>query len=272
MFICIGKKFTHTAIAVSLALCITAAFAAGNAVPQAQAVASYEWGLHFEQPSTAPVPNLSDAKLNPYGAYYHGNGNMNKIYITFDAGYENGHTAAILDALKKHSAPAVFFLVGPYIENNPELVKRMVAEGHTVGNHSYNHPDMTTKSREKFEEELNRTRQAFETVTGQPMPMYYRPPEGKFTTENLKWAQEMGYTTLLWSTAYVDWNNDSQPDREYAFRKIKERTFPGAVILLHSTSATNARILDEQLTLWEQQGYIFGNIADLVPEYRPLEN
>ena len=167
---------------------------------------------------------------------------------------------------------AVFFLVGPYIENNPELVKRMVAEGHTVGNHSYNHPDMTNKDRARFETELNKTRQAFETVTGTPMPLYYRPPEGKFSEENLKWAQEMGYTTLLWSSAYVDWNNDSQPDREYALKKIKERTFPGAVFLLHSTSSTNAQILDEQLTLWENEGYTFGNIADLVREYASLVN
>lgn len=272
MYICIGKNFTRTLLAVALAVCLCTGLVFSYSAAQVQTVAACEWGLHFEKPSTAPVPNLSDEKLNPYGAYYHANTDMKKIYITFDAGYENGYTAPILDALKKHNAPAVFFLVGSYIENNPDLVKRMVEEGHTVGNHSYNHPDMTTKSQRQFAEELNKTRQAFQTVTGTSMPLYYRPPEGKFTTENLQWAQAMGYTTLLWSTAYVDWNNDSQPDRDYAFKKIKERTFPGAVILLHSTSATNARILDEQLTLWEQEGYTFGDISDLVKEYKPLES
>ncbi len=272
MYICIGKNFTRGIMAAALAACLCTGLFFSYASRQARPVAAYEWGLHFEHPSTAPVPNLSDDKLNPHNAYYHANPDMKKIYITFDAGYENGHTPAILDALKKHNATAVFFLVGPYIEDNPELVQRMVAEGHTVGNHSYNHPDMTTKSRRQFEEELNKTRRAFKTVTGTDMPLYYRPPEGKFSTDNLAWAKEMGYTTLLWSSAYVDWNNDSQPDREYAFQKIKERTFPGAIFLLHSTSATNAQILDEQLTRWENDGYTFGDISDLIKEYKPLES
>ena len=271
MYICIGKNTTRIILTVALMVCISRS-AVSVYFSRRQPVAAYEWGLHFEKPSAAPVPNLSDDKLNPYSAYYHANPDMKKIYITFDAGYENGHTAAILDSLKKHNASAVFFLVGPYIEENPELVKRMVAEGHTVGNHSYSHPDMTGKSKERFMNELNKTRQAYKNVTGQEMPLYYRPPEGKFTTENLQWAQEMGYTTLLWSSAYVDWNNESQPDHRYAFDKIKERTFPGAVFLLHSTSATNARILDQQLTLWEQDGYSFGKISDLVKEYKPMEN
>ena len=272
MYICIDKKLTRGLLTGAFVICLAGGVFFGYTASRAQPVAAVEWGLHFEQPSTAPVPNLADSRLNPYGAYYHANTALKKIYITFDAGYENGYTSAILDALKKHNAPAVFFLVGPYIEENQDLVQRMVAEGHTVGNHSYSHPDMTTRSRRQFEEQLNKTRQAFRNATGRDMPLYYRPPEGKFTTENLQWAQEMGYTTLLWSSAYVDWNNDSQPDENYALTKIRERTFPGAVFLLHSTSATNAQILDRQLTLWEQEGYIFGNISDLVAEYAPLEN
>ncbi len=229
--------------------------------------AEYEWGLHFEKPKTAPVPNLEDSMLNPLGAYYHGNTNEKTIYITFDAGYENGNTAPILDALKKHNAPATFFLVGPYIKSNPELVKRMVTEGHTVGNHSYNHPDMTTKDQNGFLKELSKTAAVFKEVTGSDMPMFYRPPEGKFSIENLKWAQSAGYTTVFWSSAYVDWDNDKQPSHEYAYKKIEERTFPGAIVLLHSTSKTNAEILDNQLTKWRQQGYSFGDINDLVKNY-----
>ena len=266
MYICIEKNITRRFMLGALTVCL-AATAVINHLNTARETATYEWGLHFEKPSTAPVPNLSDDKLNPYNAYYHGNLNEKTIYLTFDAGYENGYTETILDALKKHNAPATFFLVGPYIKENPDIVKRMVAEGHTVGNHSYNHPDMTQKSQTDFLAELDKTRRAFREVTGTEMPMFYRPPEGKFSTENLSWAQAAGYTTVFWSTAYVDWNNDSQPDHNYAYRKIEERTFPGAIILLHSTSRTNSEILDSQLTKWEQQGYTFGDINDLVKNY-----
>lgn len=226
-------------------------------------VQSCEWGLHFEKDSSMPIPNMSDDILNPFNAHFHGNTEEKVLYITFDAGYENGYTATILDALKKHNAPAAFFLVGPYIEDNPLLVQRMVEEGHTVGNHSYNHPDMTSKSKEEFLQQLDKTAVAFKAITGKDMPGFYRPPEGKFTTENLKWAQEAGYTTVLWSSAYVDWNNDNQPSHQYAFEKIARRTFDGAIFLLHSTSQTNAEILDKQLSIWEQAGYRFGDISEL---------
>ena len=265
MYLSVNKTTTRSAIAaVAVCLCVMVCLSGRSAAAvQAQPVQSYEWGLHFEKANSLPVPNLSDDVLNKYNAYFHGDINEKVIYITFDAGYENGCTAPILDALKKHNSPAAFFLVGPYIENNPDLVKRMVSEGHIVGNHSYNHPDMTTKNQSEFMEQLDKTATAFKNVTGQDMPMFYRPPEGKFTQENLAWAQQAGYATVLWSSAYVDWNNDSQPSHSYAFEKIAQRTFDGAVFLLHSTSKTNAEILDQQLTKWEQQGYTFGSIADL---------
>ena len=265
MYLSVNKTTTRSALAaVAVCLCAMVCLSGRRAAAvQAQPVQSYEWGLHFEKTNSLPVPNLSDDVLNKYNAYFHGDIGEKVIYITFDAGYENGCTAPILDALKKHNAPAAFFLVGPYIENNPDLVKRMVSEGHIVGNHSYNHPDMTTKNQSEFMEQLDKTATVFKNVTGQDMPMFYRPPEGKFTQENLAWAQQAGYTTVLWSSAYVDWNNDSQPSHSYAFEKIAQRTFDGAVFLLHSTSKTNAEILDQQLTKWEQQGYTFGSIADL---------
>lgn len=272
MFICIDKNITRAVMAIAFIICLGGRLVLpGRRETQAQPVQAYEWGLHFEKENSVPVPNLSDEKLNPYNAYFHGNLNEKTIYITFDAGYENGYTETILDALKKHNVPAVFFLVGTYIEENPELVKRMVAEGHTVGNHSYGHPDMTTKSKTEFMQQLDKTAAAYKTATGTDMPKYYRPPEGKFTTENLQWAQEAGYTTVLWSSAYADWNNDSQPSHEYAFEKIAQRTFDGAIFLLHSTSATNSEILDRQLTRWEQAGYTFGDIRDLAANYKAGE-
>ena len=274
MFCVADKKITYGILTVLAILCI----AVGSAVVKSvcvsalvQPVRTYEWGLHFEKEKTIPVPNLPDDVLNRYNAYFHGNTMEKVIYITFDAGYENGYTASILDALKKHNVPAAFFLVGPYIEENPELVKRMVEEGHTVGNHSYNHPDMTTKTKEEFTNQLNKTAEEYKRVTGQVMPMYYRPPEGKFTEDNLLWAQQAGYTTVLWSSAYVDWDNNDQPSHSYAFEKIDQRTFNGAIFLLHSTSRTNAEILDQQIARWKQAGYSFAPIDRLSASYQKVE-
>ena len=205
--------------------------------------------------------------LKKFDAYYAKKTPDKILYLTFDAGYENGNTAAILDALKKHNAPATFFVVGNYIETSPELVKRMVEEGHTVGNHTYHHPDMSKiSSKEAFEKELKDLENLFEKTTGQPMKKYYRPPQGKYSESNLQLAKDMGYKTFFWSLAYVDWYQDKQPTKEEAFKKLLGRIHPGAVILLHSTSSTNAQILDELMTKWEEMGYQFESLDQLVAE------
>jgi len=143
-------------------------------------------------------------------------------------------------------------------------VRRMVQEGHIVGNHTMHHPDMSKLSEKvAFEKELRDLEALFRSITGKELPKYYRPPQGIYSEENLKMARELGYHTVFWSLAYVDWNNDSQPTREQALSKLLPRVHNGAVILLHSTSETNARILDELLTLWKEQGYTFATIDDL---------
>lgn len=271
MFLCIPKQTAHRALAA--ALCMAAACGALGALrapalpeepePEAIAVASYEWGLSFQTDNEPPIPNLSAEALRPYDAFYCGDAGQKRLYLTFDAGYENGNTAPILDALKKHGAPGTFFVVGSYIRENPELIRRMVDEGHAVGNHTFHHPDMSQKDEASFKQELNDLAALFEETTGAPMPRLYRPPEGKFSDENLAWAKELGYKTIFWSLAYVDWKQDAQPTREAAFDKLMPRTHDGAIVLLHSTSATNAAILDELLTRWEEQGYTFGTLAEL---------
>ena len=155
-----------------------------------------------------------------HSAYYCGSASQKRLYLTFDCGYENGNMPAILDALKKHNAPGAFFVVAPYIEENPDLVRRMAAEGHTVGNHTNHHPDMTTQSKEQFTQELQSTEALYYQTTGQQMPKFYRPPEGKFSDENLAWAEELGYRTIFWSLAYVDWNQESQPSAQQAFSRM----------------------------------------------------
>ena len=222
------------------------------------------WGLGFPTPGQTPVGNVSADTLKTFDAFYVGDTSKPIIYLTFDAGYENGCTPVILEALKKHHAPATFFVVGNYIETSPELVKQMVAEGHTVANHTYHHPDMSRISyKPSFEKELTDLEALYQSVTGQTMKKYYRPPQGKYSESNLQMAKELGYKTFFWSLAYVDWMQDQQPSREEAFSKLLTRIHPGAIVLLHSTSQTNAQILDELLTKWEEMGYQFGKLDDL---------
>lgn len=228
---------------------------------------SEDWGLGFGEPGTQPVGNASTEDLAWYHAYYMGDGSEKVLYLTFDCGYENGNTEPILDALKKHNAPATFFVVGHFLETEPELVKRMVEEGHAVGNHTYHHPDMASISdMESFGNEVNDVAQLFREITGKELSPYYRPPQGKCNVRNLEMAEELGYYTIFWSLAYVDWNQDNQPSHEEAFDKLTTRVHPGAVVLLHNTSSTNGEILDELLTKWEEMGYSFRPLSELVNE------
>ena len=239
---------------------------AGSALENTQALLSAEnWGLGFGSEGTQPSGTASSDKLKEYNAYYVGDAGEKKIYLTFDCGYENGNTSQILDALKKHDAPATFFVVGHFLESAPEMVKRMVEEGHTVGNHTYHHYDMSKISDPAvFQKEMDDVRTLFQETTGTEMAMYYRPPQGKYSETNLQMAKELGYKSFFWSLAYVDWYQDQQPSKEEAFEKLLNRIHPGALVLLHSTSATNAQILDELLTRWEEMGYQILPLQDLV--------
>ena len=222
------------------------------------------WGLSFQTEGEAPVGNASVADLAQYDAYYLGDTSKKVIYLTFDCGYENGYTEKILDALKKHQAPAAFFVVGNMIETAPDIICRMVEEGHIVGNHTYHHPDMSAISEQAaFQKELDDLAALFQETTGQELPKFYRPPQGKYSEENLKQAQALGYKTILWSLAYVDWYVDDQPTAEQAYAKLLPRIHDGAIVLLHSTSKTNAEILDDLLTKWEDMGYTFASLYDL---------
>lgn len=223
------------------------------------------WGLGFGTEGTQPTGTVSADELKKYDAYYVGDDRDKIIYLTFDAGYENGNTEPILDALKKHNVSATFFVVGHFLESAPDIVKRMVEEGHTVGNHTYHHPDMSQISDiSSFQKEMEDTAALFEEITGQKMAMFYRPPQGKYSQTNLEMAKELGYKTFFWSLAYVDWYQDQQPTHDEAVNKLTGRIHPGAIVLLHSTSQTNGEVLDEVLTRWEEMGYRFGTLADLM--------
>ena len=247
-----------------LLIAVVIALAVSVSVFASSALTTGSWGLSFRQEGAPPIGNAGKDQLRRYQAAYIGDVGEKVLYLTFDAGYENGCTAKILDTLKEKQVPAAFFLVGNYIRQSPDLVRRMVAEGHTVGNHTMHHYDMSRLSdKAAFSKELTDLEALYKETVGQELPKYYRPPQGIYSEENLKMAQELGYQTVFWSLAYVDWNNDAQPTREAAFAKLLPRTHNGAVVLLHSTSRTNAEILGELIDKWKAMGYRFGTLEEL---------
>lgn len=257
-------NFLRRNLPLLLVLGILLSLVAVASAKQAAALPVGSWGLSFQTEGQPPVGNTTNDRLLEYGAAFLGDTSQKKIYLTFDAGYENGCTAQILDTLQKHNVSAAFFLVGNYIEQNPDLVRRMAEEGHIVGNHTYHHWDMSKIGDfEKFRQELESLATLYQETTGQDLKKFYRPPQGIYSEENLKMAQQLGYHTVFWSLAYVDWLNDDQPTSEQAFSKLIPRIHNGAVVLLHSTSQTNAAILDDLLTRWEEMGYTFGTVEEL---------
>lgn len=244
--------------ALLLAVGMAAGIFAGSALETGS------WGLSFRQEGAPPTGNAGRDQLLVYDAAYLGDTSRKVLYLTFDAGYENGATEKILDTLKAHQVKAAFFLVGNYIEKNADLVRRMGEEGHIVANHTMHHPDMSKIStKEEFAKELQALEALYTETTGREMAKFYRPPQGIYSQENLAMAKELGYKTVFWSLAYVDWKNDAQPTREEALEKLLPRTHPGAVVLLHSTSRTNAQILGELIETWKAQGYTIGTLEEL---------
>ena len=249
---------------VILLLAMAAAVTVAITIFSGSTLETGSWGLSFRTEGAPPIGNAGRDQLKQYDAVYMGDPAEKTLYLTFDAGYENGSTEKILDTLKAQQVSAAFFLVGNYIEKNADLVRRMVDEGHIVANHTMHHYDMSKLStKEGFSRELTDLEALYQEKTGREMAKFYRPPQGIYSEENLKMAKELGYKTVFWSLAYVDWNNDRQPTKAEAFAKLLPRTHPGAVILLHSTSQTNAEILEELITHWKEEGYRFGTIKEL---------
>ena len=260
------KWIVGTLGALSICLAVVGVFVSRNreTADSIAVMSSNNWGLSFQEEGKAPVINVDKEKLKELDGYYIGDEEKKKIYLTFDAGYENGNTEKILDALKENNVKAAFFLVGNYLETCPEIVKRMVEEGHIVGNHTYHHKDMATlTSKEAFVKELEDLEALYKKVTGKDMPKFYRPPQGKFNEEQLQWAKSEGYKTCFWSLAYVDWDEKKQPSKQEAMEKLTKRIHPGAIVLLHSTSDTNGEIMGDIIKAWKDMGYTFGELTEL---------
>ncbi|MBZ9635045.1 delta-lactam-biosynthetic de-N-acetylase [Clostridium sp. FP1] len=225
----------------------------------------YNWYFQPRNDNTPPEgPKETIKIISNYECYYLGDTSKKTLYLTFDEGYEAGYTAPILDVLKKHNVKAAFFVVKPYITSNPELIKRMVDEGHLVCNHSNHHPSMASiVDVEKFNRELSDVEAEFENVTGKKISKYFRPPMGKYSELSLQYTQNYGYKTIFWSFAYMDWLTDKQPSHENAKKRIMQRTHNGGIMLLHAVSKTNAEILDDVITQWKSQGYELKTLDEL---------
>ena len=186
-----------------------------------------------------------------------------KIYLTFDAGYENGNVSKVLDILKGKDVTGAFFILDRIVIKDTDVVKRMISEGHTVCNHTKNHKDLSEASKEEIEKNLSDLEMIYEEKTGEKMAKYFRFPEGKYSESSLKAISELGYKTVFWSYAYPDWDNHKQPDPEKSMKRIIENTHNGEVILLHPTSQTNVEILPKLIDKWKEMGYTFGTLDEL---------
>lgn len=236
-----------------------------ESAPAASAEGTLGWYVMRNKNHTTPTIDRNlGFNLADYQAYYIGSRDK-VIFLTFDEGYENGYTASILDTLKQSRVPAAFFVTVPYIKDNPALIKRMVDEGHLVVSHSKTHPSMPsiTSNPDRFKHELIDTAQAFKDLTGQDMPLLFRPPKGEYNKTSLKMTADLGYKTIFWSFAYEDWMVDRQPDPEKSYQLIMQNIHPGEIMLLHAVSKTNNDILGRVISGVQGEGYRFASLLQL---------
>ncbi len=225
----------------------------------------YHFG--FKKSKNGQLPSIDQegfkAIIDKHGAIFFGDSSRKDLFLTFDNGYENGFTSEVLDTLKAKKVPAIFFVTGHYAKDQPELMKRMVQEGHLIGNHSWSHPDMTQISNHRIKDELEKVKQEVAQVTGQKNMPFFRPPRGIFSERTLAVSKELGYTNVFWSVAYKDWDTKAQKGWKYAYDNVMAQLHPGAVILLHSVSKDNAEALGQIIDDARKQGYEFKSLEQL---------
>lgn len=223
------------------------------------------WGISRRENNQTPAADPGAPQLlNRFGSVYLGDPSKSTIYLTFDEGYENGYTPMILDALRDNNAKAVFFITGPYLKSHQDLVRRMVEEGHTVGNHTIHHPSLPELESHQLEEEVLGLERAFREKFGQKM-VFLRPPKGEYSERSLALTQKLGYCNLFWSFAYDDWYRDKIRGSEYARNIVMRNLHNGAVLLLHAVSRDNAEALDSIIKGAVEKGYCIGDPQELMP-------
>ncbi len=256
------KQFGKVCICILLLLFLT--------VPISAKPDSYAWYCVRNHEHKQPRLDANVSFIENYNAYYvdkaHGDDCAEKVvYLTFDAGYENGNIEKILDAMKRQQVMGAFFVLSNLVIKNPDLIHRMDEDGHLICNHTSRHRDMSKcETKEEFEAELLKLEALYYQCVGKQMPKFFRPPEGKFSEQTLRFADELGYKTVFWSFAYEDWDNGNQMSEEKAKEKILSNIHNGAILLLHPTSDTNAAILEDIIITLKAQGYSFGTLEELV--------
>lgn len=215
------------------------------------------WGLGASTDESGRPTDAVNAqkKYGDFQGLFVGDADKKRLWLTFDEGYENGCTSQILDILKEKNVKAVFFVTLDYAQHEPELIRRMIDEGHTVGNHTCTHPSLAECTPDEVREELSGLHKYIKDNFGYDMYVM-RPPKGEFSEQVLSVAKGLGYTTVLWSFAYQDWLTDKQPDPGSAYERITSKTHNGAVYLLHAVSQTNADILGKVIDFWYDNGYV----------------
>jgi len=215
----------------------------------------FSWGLSLNSEHKTPgIPSRAKQLITEYDGIYIGDTTKKVIYLTFDEGYENGYTPKILDTLKENDVKAIFFVTGPYIKKNADLVKRMLDEGHEVGNHTINHPSMPSLGNTELEKEMYGLEERFKSSFGKEF-RYLRPPMGEYSERTLAAAQQLGYKTVFWSFAYKDYDVNNQKGADYAYKKVMDNLHNGAVLLLHAVSKDNAEALDRIIKDIRAQDY-----------------
>lgn len=223
------------------------------------------YGFGFTRNSDHMTPDIGKYKaiLEKTNSYYVGDTNQSEIYLTFDAGYDNGELPKILDILSEKNILASFFLTGDFIKRFPELTIRMAHEGHTICNHTYSHADITKISKEELQVELTKLEEAFYNLTGMHMTKYFRPPEGSFDEKSLSYVNELGYKTVFWSSAYCDWDTNGQKSVEYTKEVYLNNLHKGAILLMHSVSSSNREALPSIIDEVKSLGYTFKTVTSL---------
>lgn len=229
----------------------------------ASADTAHNWFFKATEPGKQPVVFGGNKMPDKYGAIYMGNPNDKVIYLTFDAGYGCESLDKILSVLKEHDVKASFFILPAVIKYAFPTLEKMQADGHLIANHSYSHRNMAAVGDiGQFQKELTDLEDYYREETGKEMTKYFRPPEGAFTEQTLRFCAELGYTPVFWSFAYADWDNGKQPDTEKSLRRLIDGAHNGAVYLLHPNSQTNALILGDFLQAMKDEGYIFRTLDE----------
>lgn len=222
----------------------------------------YGWGFKKNKNAPPDIPTATIQLLDEYGAVFRDRTTPRALYLTFDEGYENGYTAQILDTLKENGTPAAFFVTGPYLEEQQPLIKRMIEEGHIVGNHTVGHPSMpSVKDDGKLTEEITKLNARYEELFGQKMT-FFRPPRGEYSQRTLALTKDLGYTSVFWSFAYKDWDPKKQLGTDNAYQQIMNGIHDGCVLLLHAVSKDNADVLDRVIKDCKSQGYQFYSLEN----------